>query len=230
MGTRFMATKEAPIHDGIKQALVAGSEHSTTHIMRTLKNTERVYKNETVREVQELEAKHPGDINAIRHLVRGENYRKSFQETGDPNSSVWSAGMVMGLIHDVPTCADLIQRLVKEAEEVICGQLPCYFAPSQPSSQTPVSSSSAGAPSSGAIPMSEVAKHNTEKDCWVVINGKVYDVTEFLPDHPGGKRAITLYAGKDASEEFNMLHAPNVLTKYLPASSCLGPVAGGSKL
>jgi len=80
----------------------------------------------------------------------------------------------------------------------------------------------ASAPAGGPIPAAEVAKHNTEKDCWVTLNGKVYDVSEFLPDHPGGKKAITLYAGKDASEEFNMLHAPNVLTKYLPASACKG--------
>ena len=76
----------------------------------------------------------------------------------------------------------------------------------------------------------EVAKHNTEKDCWVILNGKVYNVTEFLPDHPGGKKAIVLYAGKDASEEFNMLHAANVLTKYLPKEACLGPVGPASKM
>jgi len=76
----------------------------------------------------------------------------------------------------------------------------------------------------------EVAKHNKEDDCWVILNGKVYDVTSFLPDHPGGKRAITLYAGKDASEEFNMLHAPNVLTKYLSPESCLGDVGSNSKM
>lgn len=76
----------------------------------------------------------------------------------------------------------------------------------------------------------EVAKHNRDTDCWVILNGKVYDVTSFLPDHPGGKRAITLYAGKDASEEFNMLHAPNVLTKYLAPESCLGDVGSNSKM
>jgi cytochrome b involved in lipid metabolism len=64
----------------------------------------------------------------------------------------------------------------------------------------------------------------------VILNGKVYDVTEFMPDHPGGKKAIMLYAGKDASEEFNMLHAANVLTKYLPASACVGAFGASSKL
>ncbi|KAI8823131.1 FAD binding domain-containing protein [Fimicolochytrium jonesii] len=64
--------------------------------------------------------------------------------------------------------------------------------------------------------LEEVAKHNTEKDCWVVVNGQVLDATNFLPDHPGGKKAIMLYAGRDATEEFNMLHKPEVVAKYAP--------------
>lgn len=64
--------------------------------------------------------------------------------------------------------------------------------------------------------LAEVAKHNTEDDCWVVVNGRVLDVTKFLPDHPGGKKAILLFAGKDATEEFNMLHEANVVDKYAP--------------
>ena len=68
----------------------------------------------------------------------------------------------------------------------------------------------------------EVAKHDQESDCWVILHGKVYDVTAFLPDHPGGKKAIMLFAGKDATEEFDMLHPPNVLKKYLPAEAHLG--------
>ena len=76
----------------------------------------------------------------------------------------------------------------------------------------------------------EVAKHNTADDVWVILNGKVYDCTKFLPDHPGGKKAIMVFAGKDASEEFNMLHAPNVLKKYLPAEACLGDVGASSKM
>ena len=71
----------------------------------------------------------------------------------------------------------------------------------------------------------EVAAHNTEGDCWVILSGKVYDVTTFLPDHPGGKKAIMLFAGKDATEEFDMLHPPNVLKKYLAPEACLGTVA-----
>jgi len=119
MGTRFMATKEAPIHQKIKQALVDGDERSTTHIFRTLNNTERVYKNEAALKVRDLENKSPGNFEVIRPFVSGEFYRKSFQETGDIHSSVWSAGIVMGLIDDIPTCAELIERMVVEAESVI---------------------------------------------------------------------------------------------------------------
>jgi len=73
----------------------------------------------------------------------------------------------------------------------------------------------------------EIAKHNKEADCWVVVNGQVLDVTHFLKDHPGGKKAILIYAGKDATEEFNMLHKPDVVEKYAP-DSIIGKIAAGS--
>ena len=123
MGTRFMATVEAPVHQNIKKALVDGDENSTQLVMRTLKNTERVYRNKTSDEVLEIEAKHPGQIDKIYHLVKGDNYRASFQETGDTESSVWSCGPVMGLIDDVPTCQELIEGMVSEAEDLIKGRL-----------------------------------------------------------------------------------------------------------
>jgi cytochrome b involved in lipid metabolism len=62
----------------------------------------------------------------------------------------------------------------------------------------------------------EVAKHNKESDVWVIIGGEVYNVTKFLPDHPGGKKAILNFAGKDATEEFDMLHERRVIKKYAP--------------
>ena len=66
--------------------------------------------------------------------------------------------------------------------------------------------------------LAEVAKHNTKDDVWVVVNDQVLDVTSFLPDHPGGEKAILLYAGRDATEEFNMLHDPKVIPRYAPDS------------
>ena len=64
--------------------------------------------------------------------------------------------------------------------------------------------------------LEEIAKHNKEDDCWVIIDGSVYDLTSFLPDHPGGKKAIMTFAGRDATEEFDMLHDRKVITKYVP--------------
>jgi len=122
-GTRFMATKEAPIHDGIKQALVKAGEYDTTHVMRTLKNTERAFKNTVTDEVLKIEKEHPGDFSKIAHLVKGDNYRKAFQETGDPTKSVWSCGQSIALIDDIPTCQELIAKMVADAEGIIKGRL-----------------------------------------------------------------------------------------------------------
>lgn len=119
MGTRFMATKEAPIKDGIKQALVDADERSTTHVLRSLKNTERVFKNPIVRKVQELEKQFPGDISAVYPLIKGDNYKHSFQVTGNAQDSVWSCGQSIGLIEDIPTCDELIKSIVGEAEAIL---------------------------------------------------------------------------------------------------------------
>ncbi|CAD7926402.1 unnamed protein product [Amoebophrya sp. A25] len=78
----------------------------------------------------------------------------------------------------------------------------------------------------GKLTLEEVAKHTSEDDCWVVVNGDVLDVTEFLPDHPGGKLAILTFAGKDATEEFNMIHPPDVIEKYAP-KAVLGKLQEG---
>ncbi|POS78555.1 FMN-dependent dehydrogenase [Diaporthe helianthi] len=74
----------------------------------------------------------------------------------------------------------------------------------------------------------EVAKHSTQEDCWVVVHGKAYDVTEFLPEHPGGMKIILKYAGKDATEEFEPIHPPDTLDKYLDKSKHLGDVDMGT--
>ncbi|KAJ9461563.1 hypothetical protein DIPPA_70189 [Diplonema papillatum] len=118
-GTRFMATKEAPLHDNIKRALVDADERSTMLLLKSLRNTERVYKNDTALEVARIEQENPGQIEPIYPFLRGENYRKSFQETGDVNSSVWSCGQTVALIEDIPTCAELVKRMADEAEASI---------------------------------------------------------------------------------------------------------------
>lgn len=92
-------------------------------------------------------------------------------------------------------------------------------APAPAPASAPAASAAPAAPAKKAlreISMDEIAKHNTEKDCWVVVNGQVLDCTPFLDKHPGGKQAILLFAGKDASAEFNMLHKPDVVEKYAP--------------
>jgi len=122
MGTRFMATREAKIHSNIKESIVSAMENDTTLVMRSVRNTERVFKTPSAMKVREIEAEKPGNIMAIRHLVSGENYRKSFQETGDPNS-VWSCGQTIGLIDDIPTVENLVNRIIWKAEETIKSRL-----------------------------------------------------------------------------------------------------------
>lgn len=119
MGTRFIATKEAPVHDNVKQAIVQATELDTRLIMRPLRNTERVLANAAVDKIVEIE-KEKGqnlEIGDIMDLVGGV-YPKVMQE-GTMDAGAWSCGMVAGLIHDIPTCQELIDRLVGGAEEII---------------------------------------------------------------------------------------------------------------
>merc|ERR1711998_45454 len=89
----------------------------------------------------------------------------------------------------------------------------------------PVPEAAPAAPAASTFSVEDVSKHNSDKDCWVIVNGEVLDVTDFMADHPGGKKAIMLFAGKDATDEFNMLHKPEVVHKYLEANQILGKVA-----
>ncbi|KAH7923397.1 Flavocytochrome c [Leucogyrophana mollusca] len=98
----------------------------------------------------------------------------------------------------------------------IAGQLESKPAPASTSASAPAQSSSSGAVKE--FTAADVAKHNKKDDIWVIVNGQVLDVTSFLPDHPGGEKAIILYAGRDATEEFNMLHDPKVIPRYAPDS------------
>ena len=119
MGTRFIATREAPVHDNVKKALVAASELDTRLIMRPLRNTERVLMNEGVKRVLEIERQKGASltIDDIHDQVAGVYPR--VMTDGDMDAGAWSCGMVAGLIHDVPTCKDLIDRIMAEAEQLI---------------------------------------------------------------------------------------------------------------
>ncbi len=123
MGTRFMATQEAPIHDKVKQAMVEASELDTALIYRTLRNTARVFRNDIVEQVLEIESR-PGQtkFEDIRELVKGVRGREVYSK-GELDHGVWSAGMVVGLIDDVPTCRELLDRIVGEAETIIVRRL-----------------------------------------------------------------------------------------------------------
>lgn len=137
MGTRFMATSEAPIHDNIKQQLVEATELDTALIFRTMRNTARVFKNEVANEVRAVEARGNATIDSIKHLVAGERGRRALLE-GDGNAGVWSAGMVAGLIHDIPTCQELVNRIMTQATALIDGRLSGMRA-TETSSQMPAS-------------------------------------------------------------------------------------------
>jgi len=130
MGTRFMVTQEAPIHQKVKQRMVEASELDTALIFRSLRNTSRVFKNAVAEKVVEIEAL-PGEtqFDEIAPLVKGVRGRELF-ESGDLDHGVWSAGMVIGLIDDIPSCKVLVERIVAEAEEIIRDRLQALLSKS----------------------------------------------------------------------------------------------------
>ncbi|MDJ0105448.1 nitronate monooxygenase family protein [Rhodococcus erythropolis] len=121
MGTRFMCTEESPIHRNIKEAIVAASEVDTELIFRSLRNTARVARNSISHEVVEILSS-GGKFQDVRHLVAGARGRAVF-DSGDPEAGIWTAGTVQGLIHDVPTVGELVERIVAESEALIAGRL-----------------------------------------------------------------------------------------------------------
>lgn len=121
MGTRFLATVESPVHENVKRRLVEATELDTDLIFRPLRNTARVARNSVSAEVVEI-LNADGKFEDVRELVAGVRGRKVF-EVGDVDLGIWTAGMVQGLIHDIPTVAELIQRIVTEAESLINDRL-----------------------------------------------------------------------------------------------------------
>jgi NADH:quinone reductase (non-electrogenic) len=118
MGTRFCATKEAPIHDNVKAKYVENDERGTNLIFRKFKNTARVGKNSVSDEVVRISANPDAQFEDIKHLVAGAVGRELLQ-SGDLDKGIFWAGMVQGLIHDIPTCQELMDRIIGEAESIV---------------------------------------------------------------------------------------------------------------
>lgn len=121
MGSRFCATREAPMHDNIKRQMVENDERDTDLIFRSYRNTARVAKNTITAQVLENEAA-GRPFEDIAHLVKGKRGKEGL-DNGDPEHGVWTVGMVQGLINDIPTCKELIDRIVADAEEIIRSRL-----------------------------------------------------------------------------------------------------------
>lgn len=122
MGTRFMATKEAPIHQKVKEALVANDERATDMIFRTMHNSSRVARNAISQQVVEIEKRGGAKFEDVRDLVAGTRGGKVY-DTGDTDYGIWSAGQTQGLIHDIPSCKELIEKIMSEAESIIRNRL-----------------------------------------------------------------------------------------------------------
>lgn len=119
MGTRFMATVEAPIHENVKKQIVANDERQTDLLYRKFHNTARVAKNAVSQEVVKISAQPEAKFEDIAHLVAGARGRKNVMEDGDVDGGIWSAGMAQGLINDIPTVAELVSNMVAESERII---------------------------------------------------------------------------------------------------------------
>ena len=122
MGTRFMATKEAPIHEKVKEAIVANDERATDMIFRTMHNSSRVARNKISQEVVAIEQRGNAKFEDVRELVAGTRGGKVY-DTGDTDYGIWSAGQTQGLIHDIPSCKDLVEGIMAEAQEIIRSRL-----------------------------------------------------------------------------------------------------------
>ena len=123
MGTRFIATKEAPVHENVKKAIVAASELDTRLVMRPLRNTERVLKNAAVERLLEKEKALGAKIQFQDIIGEVAGVYPKIMKDGDMEAGAWSCGMVVGLINDIPTVKELIDRIMKEAHDIIHGRL-----------------------------------------------------------------------------------------------------------
>lgn len=124
MGTRFMCTQEAPVHKNIKQAIVNNTENDTSLILRSLRNSSRVARTDLSENIVAME-KTGATIQEIGPKVAGAKGRAVY-ENGDVEGGIWTVGMVQGLINDIPTCAELVHRIVLDAEKIIQTRLAAF--------------------------------------------------------------------------------------------------------
>ncbi|MEC9067236.1 MAG: nitronate monooxygenase family protein [Pseudomonadota bacterium] len=119
MGTRFIATQEAPVHDNVKQAILAASELDTRLVMRPLRNTERVLTNDAVERLLEKERALGADLKFEDIIEEVAGVYPSIMREGEMDRGAWSCGMVAGLVYDIPTCGELIDRIMQQASDII---------------------------------------------------------------------------------------------------------------
>ncbi len=123
MGTRFMATQEAAIHENVKRKIVENTERDTLLTNRTLRNTSRVARNAVSEEVLKIQQDATKTIEDVRHLVAGVRGRTNVMAGGDMDGGIWSAGQSQGLIHDIPTCEELVKNIMRQAESIVHARL-----------------------------------------------------------------------------------------------------------
>jgi nitronate monooxygenase len=123
MGTRFIATQEAPVHENVKKAIVAASELDTRLVMRSLRNTERVMTNAAVERLLVKERELGSDLKFADIAEEVAGVYPRIMIDGEMDAGAWSCGMVAGLIHDIPTCKELIDRIMLEADQIIARRL-----------------------------------------------------------------------------------------------------------
>jgi len=123
MGTRFLATKEAPVHENVKQAILQATELDTRLVMRPLRNTERVLTNSAVERLLEKERELGADLGFEDIAAEVAGVYPRIMQDGDVDAGAWSCGMVAGLINDIPSCQELIDRIMREADQLIAQRL-----------------------------------------------------------------------------------------------------------
>lgn len=123
MGTRFVATVEAPVHENVKRQIVANTERDTTLVFREFRNTARVARNSVSEEINRIAAAEGATFEDVAHLASGARGRERVLGGGDVQGGLWWAGQAQGLIDDVATCEDVVRGILEDAEDIIAGRL-----------------------------------------------------------------------------------------------------------